>query len=49
MGGKRGRKTSILGVVLVPLAVLVVIGCVWRVCEIDPSEGFFAATDVAST
>jgi hypothetical protein len=46
LGGRRGTKYSVPGAVLAALAVMVVAGCVWRVFEIDPSAGFFAATDV---
>ena len=46
LGEKLGRKAYILGLVLAALAVSVVAGCVWRVFEIGPSAGFFAAVDV---
>lgn len=46
LGGRRGMKYSVPGAVLAALAVSVVAGCVWRVFEIGPSAGFFAATDV---
>ena len=45
-GGRRGAKYSIPGAVLAALALIVVAGCVWRVFEINPSAGFFAATGV---
>ena len=44
--GRIGKRYSILGVILAVLAALVVIGCFQRVLEIDPSAGFFAATDI---
>lgn len=46
LGEKRALMYSISGAVLAALSVMVVAGCVWRVFEINPSEGFFAATDV---
>lgn len=46
LGEKRGRKSQLLGLVLAALAVFVVAGSVWRVFEIGPSAGFFAAVDV---
>ena len=39
-------KYAIPGAVLAALALIVVAGCVWRVFEINPSAGFFAATGV---
>jgi hypothetical protein len=45
-GGRYGAKYSIPGAVLATLALMVVAGCVWRVIEINPSAGFFAATGV---
>ena len=39
-------KYTISGAVLAALALIVAAGCVWRVFEIDPSAGFFAAIDV---
>ena len=46
LGGRHGAKYSVPGTVLAALAILVVAGCVWRVFEINPSAGFFAATSV---
>ncbi|TFH35059.1 MAG: hypothetical protein E4G99_08155 [Anaerolineales bacterium] len=46
LGEKRAAMYSISGAGLAALAVIVVAGCVWRVFEINPSEGFFSATDV---
>jgi hypothetical protein len=46
LGGRQGAKYSVPGAVLAALAILVVAGCVWRVFEINPSAGFFAATGV---
>jgi len=46
LGGRRGAKYAVPVAVLATLALLVIAGCVWRVFEISPSEGFFAATDV---
>ncbi|HEY3477233.1 MAG TPA: hypothetical protein VGK56_21635 [Anaerolineales bacterium] len=45
--GRTGTSYSIPGVILATCAVAVVIGCFQRVLEIDPSAGFFAATDIA--
>ena len=44
--GRIGKRYSIPGTILAALAVLVVIGCFYRILEIDPGAGFFAATDV---
>jgi hypothetical protein len=44
--GRTGTRYSIPGAILAAYAVLVVIGCFQRVLEIDPSAGFFAATDI---
>ena len=44
--GRIGKRYSIPGTILAALAVLVVIGCFYRILEIDPNAGFFAATDV---
>ena len=44
--GRQGPKYSVPGAILAALAIIVVAGCVWRVFEINPSAGFFAATDV---
>lgn len=46
LGGRHGAKYAVPGAVLAALAIIVVAGCVWRVFEINPSAGFFAATDV---
>ena len=46
LGGRRGVKYSVCGAALAALAFLIVGGCVWRVFEINPGAGFFAATDV---
>ena len=44
--GRIGKRYSIPGAILAALAVFVVIGCFYRILEIDPGAGFFAATDV---
>jgi hypothetical protein len=44
--GRIGKRYSIPGAVLAALAVLVVIGCFYRILEIGPGAGFLAATDV---
>lgn len=44
--GRAGRRYSIPGAILAALAVLRVIGGFYRILEIDPDAGFFAATDV---
>ena len=44
--GARQAKYAAPGAVLAALAIIVVAGCVWRVFEVNPSAGFFAATDV---
>jgi len=46
LGKRREIKYAVLGAVLAALAAVVVVGCIWRIFEIDPSEGFFAAADV---
>ncbi len=46
LGGRRGVKYSVSGAVLAALAILIVAGCVWRVFEINPGAGFFAAAGV---
>ena len=46
LGARRGITYSVSGAVLAALAIMVVAGCVWRVFEINPSAGFFAATGV---
>jgi hypothetical protein len=45
-GGRRGAKYSVPGAVLAALTLIWVAGSVWRVFEINPSAGFFAATSV---
>ena len=44
--GRIGRRYSIPGTILAAFAVLVVIGCFYRILEIDPGAGFLAATDI---
>ena len=44
--GKITKRYSIPGAVLATLAVLVVLGCFYRVIEIGPGAGFLAATDI---
>ena len=44
--GRIGKRYSIPGAILAALAVLWVIGDFYRILEIDPDAGFFAATDV---
>jgi hypothetical protein len=44
--GRIGKRYSIPGAILAALAVLVVLGCFLSILEIDPDEGFFAATDI---
>src|SRR4030067_2183837 len=44
--GMIGKRYSIPGAILATLAIFVVIGCFYRILEIDPSAGFLAATDV---
>ena len=44
--GRIGKRYSIPGAILAVLATLVVIGDFFRILEIDPDAGFFAATDV---
>ena len=44
--GRTGKRYSIPGAILAALAVLVVIGDFFRIIEIDPDAGFFAATDL---
>jgi hypothetical protein len=44
--GRIGKRYSMPGALLASLAVLVVLGCFAAILEIDPDEGFFAATDV---
>jgi hypothetical protein len=46
LGGKQQAKYSVPGAILAALSIIVGAGCVWRVFEINPSEGFFAATSV---
>jgi hypothetical protein len=43
--GSIGKRYSIPGAILAALAVFVVIGCFYRILEIGPGAGFFAATD----
>jgi hypothetical protein len=44
--GRIGKRYSIPGAILDALAILAVIGDFYRILEIDPDAGFFAATDV---
>ncbi len=44
--GRIEKRFSITGAILAALAVLVVCGDFYRILEIDPDAGFFAATDV---
>ena len=44
--GRIEKRYSIPGAILAALAILVVIGDFYRILEIDPDAGFFAATDV---
>ena len=44
--GKAKAGYSIPAAILAACAVSIVIGCFQRVLEIDPSAGFFAATDI---
>jgi hypothetical protein len=44
--GRIGKRYSIPGAILAALAVVVVLGCFLAILEIDPDEGFFAATDI---
>lgn len=44
--GSRRAGYSIPGAVLAALAAVVVAGCIWRVLEMDPDQGFLAATAV---
>ena len=44
--GRIGKRFSIPGATLATLAILVVIGCFYRILEINPGAGFLAATDV---
>ena len=46
LGGRRGVKYSLSGAALAALTIMVVAGCVWRVFEINPGAGFFAAAGV---
>jgi hypothetical protein len=43
---RTGKRYSIPSAILATLAVFVVIGCFYRVLEIDPDDGFLRATDV---
>lgn len=44
--GRIEKRYSIPGAILAALAVLMIIGDFYRILEIDPDAGFFAATDV---
>jgi hypothetical protein len=44
--GRIEKRYSTPGAILATLAILVVIGDFYRILEIDPDAGFFAATDV---
>ena len=44
--GRIEKRYSIPGAILAALAILVIIGDFYRILEIDPDAGFFAATDV---
>jgi hypothetical protein len=44
--GRIGKRYSIPGAIVAALAILVVIGCFYRILEINPGDGFLAATDV---
>jgi len=44
--GRSEKRYSIPGAILAALAALMVIGDFYRILEIDPDSGFFAATDV---
>ncbi len=44
--GRIEKRYSIPGAILATLAILMVIGDFYRILEIDPDAGFFAATDV---
>ena len=44
--GRIEKRYSIPGAILAALAILVVIGDFYRILEIDPDAGFFAATDI---
>lgn len=44
--GRIEKRYSIPGAILAALAVLVIIGDFYRILEINPDAGFFAATDV---
>ena len=44
--GRTGKRYSIPSAILATLAVLVVVGCFYRVLELDPNGGFLRATDV---
>ena len=44
--GRVGKSYSIPGAILAALAVFVVFGDFYRILEIDPGAGFFAATDI---
>ena len=42
---RTGKRYSIPGAILAALAIFVVIGCFYRILEINPGAGFLAATD----
>jgi hypothetical protein len=44
--GSARARCSIPGAILAVYAFSVVIGCFWRILEIDPDAGFFTATDI---
>jgi hypothetical protein len=44
--GRIGKRYSIPGAILAALGVFVVMADFYRILEIDPDAGFFAATDV---
>lgn len=43
--GRIGKIYSLPGAILAALTIFVVVGCFYRILEIDPGAGFFAATD----
>jgi phosphoglycerol transferase MdoB-like AlkP superfamily enzyme len=43
--GRSGKRYSVPGAILASLAIAVVLGCFLSILEIDPAEGFVAATD----
>lgn len=44
--GRNGKRYTFPGAILAALAVFVVVADFFRILEIDPSTGFFAATDL---